>query len=518
MRSRMTVVALLGLSGLIALNMGGCGGVVDKAAQTTLYGQLGDMSITVFPVFVRDGEMPRYNPDARETIGTCLTDNDLGTVSLASAEVPITSVWGMNQAKMFKQSVADFAAHVRSNAVATDYALLAEYLIGGQGAPVGVHIYLVDAEGAVAYARLLNSHHDEFNAVNPQSVADCTTMVMNVLRSDLSEANKTASARLGKLPADVSVTIMPVQGVGSLAKDVADVIGLMLEQEGMSNVQPITSKFLPPEDATLEQIATALAKHMKAEPVTTDYVLFGEFRGSPGSGVDEVRGVLLDKSGNVVWRDSQQPGDAEFDRIKPSNPMSCCVLFKEIIRPQFAAAPPIEDGPMARLCAEKSGTPTKAEYAAMLPRQEQMKKNIQGQRLAVYPVLVGTEVNTPDATHLAELLANQFECKTEVAPEMPIKVAPNSNEQRRLWDLARAFQAKVLENPPDAEYALYAEYTIRPRDQMVWTVHFVVCDRAGEWVIVDFQNNHHADFQQVNPQTHADCATLIAQRLQHYLK
>ena len=51
-------------------------------------------------------------PAAASTIGDFLTQNGLATVTVAAAEVPITSQWGMNQAKMFKDSAADFSAYI----------------------------------------------------------------------------------------------------------------------------------------------------------------------------------------------------------------------------------------------------------------------------------------------------------------------------------------------------------------------------------------------------------------------
>ena len=44
-----------------------------------------------------------------------------------------------------------------------------EYLIGGAGGVVGVHFYVVDRAGTVAYGMLLNSHHEAFNNVNPKN-------------------------------------------------------------------------------------------------------------------------------------------------------------------------------------------------------------------------------------------------------------------------------------------------------------------------------------------------------------
>ena len=41
----------------------------------------------------------------------------------------------------------------------------------------------------------------------------------------------------------------------------------------------------------------------------------------------------------------------------------------------------------------------------------------------------------------------------------------------------------------------------------------ITCGR----VIVDFQNNHHEDFQRINPKTLADCDRLVLERLEKHL-
>jgi hypothetical protein len=187
MRIRFQVagIALVVWCAALTLTLGGCGGVVDKDAEKALHAKLGSTSVTVFPAFVRDGQQKKYDAGAAKAIGDFFTEKKLATVTVATGEVPITSAWGMNQAKMFRGSVADFQAYVRANPIQTEYGLLPEYLIGGQNTVVGIHLYLLDAQGTCAYAVLLNSHHKAFNDVNPKTVDACTKIVLNVLRAEL---------------------------------------------------------------------------------------------------------------------------------------------------------------------------------------------------------------------------------------------------------------------------------------------------------------------------------------------
>lgn len=183
MTGRRTNLTAWGLG--VALAVGVCGGctasVVDPLAEEAFLASLGNTTITVFPAFVRAGEEAQYDADAATEIGVCFTDNGLATVTVADAEIPITGSWGMDQAKMFNESATEFAGYVQAHPIDTEYALLAEYLQGGAGAFLGVHCYVVDAQGHVAWGRLWNSHHDAFAEAAPETSAECTAMLTQEL-------------------------------------------------------------------------------------------------------------------------------------------------------------------------------------------------------------------------------------------------------------------------------------------------------------------------------------------------
>jgi hypothetical protein len=92
------------------------------------------------------------------------------------------------------------------------------------------------------------------------------------------------------------------------------------------------------------------------------------------------------------------------------------------------------------------------------------------------------------------------------------------NEQKSLWDLAREFRDYAKKNPTDADYVLYTDYVFNPQNWEQGFVHFVVCDRKGDWVIVDFQNSHQPDYQSVKPTSREGCDQLLVQRLESYLR
>jgi hypothetical protein len=174
-----------------------------------------------------------------------------------------------------------------------------------------------------------------------------------------------------------SLTVIPVMLLGKPFDRVSEVVGALLEQSGLKNIELGATPFSPGSDTTMERLAAAVCDFVKKNPVTTEYALYAEYNG---------------------------------DR---------------------------QTGP---------------------------------------------------------------------------------NELKILWDLAREFREYCRKNPSGADYALYADYGFNPEQWEQGFVHFVVCDRSGEWVIVDMQNSHHPDYQSVKPTSREDCNRLLVQRLKGYLQ
>jgi len=322
-----------------------------------------------------------------------------------------------------------------------------------------------------------------------------------------------------------SLTVFPVVMGDSAAfnKDVADVVALLLEKAGMTNLETTDAVVRLPKEAAFDQAAELFGEFVRKNPIETDYALYAEFVGTPTTGPKEIRGVIVDRTGQSVWVDRQTQADRDFKRAKLRDPMTCCMFLAERLRTQLGIPKSARDdsgeGKFARMSSERSTGPGKAEWAAMEKRQAVMKKAGRTARVAVFPVrLSDDEAGGTDAAHLARLLSREKLCEAKaVDSTLRVKIKPASNEQKLLWDLARAFQDHVKRNPPEADYALLADYMF-PRPGRAWAVHFVICDRDGEWVIVDFQNDHHSDFQSVDPKTPDDCGRLVTKRLEGYLR
>ncbi len=178
-------------------------------------------------------------------------------------------------------------------------------------------------------------------------------------------------------------------------------------------------------------------------------------------------------------------------------------------------------GRMAELMRKRSGLPAQEELTALNKRLEAEKGKISSSTVTVYPVHLWIGSDAAGASELAKLLNEHGICKAEASDKDPqLELKGDPNEQKILWDTARLFREFLRSNPPETDYALLADYGLSPTtdgQQIANHVHLILCDRAGNWVLVDYQNSHHADFQSIEPKSCADCNRLAVKRLESRL-
>jgi hypothetical protein len=316
----------------------------------------------------------------------------------------------------------------------------------------------------------------------------------------------------------------PIEGVAAnMSKNLAELVGLLLERGGVKEVEIADTQFSPPEKDDPAKLAEAFGQFVRSQNVGTEYALFGQFLGTPGKGVDEIRLVVADRQGKVVLserRDRQQlsqPGEKKVE------PMIASYQLVKRLQGLWGLTDPngkeASEGKMARLWAEKSGLPPKSEQDAMKSRLKDLKKTIKTSTVAVFPVRVSGKSDAQVAARLAQMLTKEGLGRAEAAGADPkLEIKSNTNQMRAVWDIARGFQDFLRKNPPAADYALLADYGIgRTRDGKteVGGVQFVLCDRHGGWVVVTLRNSHQPDFQQINPQSADDCNRLVVEAIKN---
>jgi hypothetical protein len=320
---------------------------------------------------------------------------------------------------------------------------------------------------------------------------------------------------------EASLTILPVRLGGKPWDRVTEVVGLLLERQGLKNIQLAKTAFEPAAKTDAAMLAVSLAGFVKQHPITTEYALYAELW------TDGMMAIVVDKTGALIWSDRLTGQDEPFKNPEPREPMVLCFLLVQRISPQFSlderTAKGAKPGKMAALMDERSGMPPESERTPLPERLESMKKAMPQATLLVFPPRARTANQPPEpasATDLAKLINEAGFCKAEPAKTPLLLKAPQAdpNETKVLWDLARAFRDYARNHPPQAEYVLYADYAFNSQKWQAGYVHFIVCDRKGEWVIVDLQNSHHHDYQSVKPTSREACDRLLVERLKGYLQ
>lgn len=335
-------------------------------------------------------------------------------------------------------------------------------------------------------------------------------------------------ARLDQMKAkgvDGSLTILPVRVGGRASERVSEVVGLLLEKRGLKNIELAKTPVASTNAATLDDLSAAVNAWVRAHPVRTDYALYAEFNGTRETGLTDLRAVVVDQTGAVVWTDRLTPADQAIRELGQPDPMSLSVLLAGRLGPQLgltdATANAAQPGKMAALMDQRSGLPPPAERDALPARQKTMKQALPGATVLIYPARIGgSEASVSSATNIAGLINAASLCQSVPAGQTMVLKASlaDPNELKALWGLAREFRDYVRAHPPETDYALYADYVFNPQNADQGFVHFVVCDRHGEWVIVDMQNSHHPDYQSIGVTSRGRCDALLVKRLRGYLQ
>ncbi len=328
--------------------------------------------------------------------------------------------------------------------------------------------------------------------------------------------------------AEKSVTVFPIQitpseGPGAEFQErLGVVVGVFLEKAGVEQVEASGRTFTPPAAENLEGIAKAFAAHAAAGPLDTGHALYGEILHTDRK-VRAIRTILVDKQGGVVLAAEDTPETfARVSDTPPKDPMSCCVFVARKVQKHWGLADPLRpDAPQGKLVERlkrEAGAPSDEELAAARRRQEAMRAELAKVKLTVYPVRIGTAVDKECAAEIARMINEQGLCTCQAAEDGPaLNVQGHFDQQKVLWDTARAFRNYLRNNPPATEYAMYADFGMSagpPGQAEVQGVHWILCNRAGDWVVVDYQNSHHADFQRIGPKSREDCTRLVVRRLE----
>jgi hypothetical protein len=308
------------------------------------------------------------------------------------------------------------------------------------------------------------------------------------------------------------------------AGEFANTLGLLLEEKGYDKFEVAEAYFQFPADKSgPKKRAAAFGKFVRGMDLKTDYALGVEFTLHMESSWQEAYLVIADANGDIVWQDSQKQGDRAFDEF-PGSDVGCLELACNRLVPAMG----LDKLPKKELAENKKQMlreirakepPSHSERTSMEKQLKTMKQAGASAGVLVYPARVGGDHTDPScATRLSELFTEAKLCQASVAKTGPVMEGSGwPNEMQVLWMFARNVREYVRQHPVDSDYVLFADYWFAPAGE-VWAVHFVVCDRTGDWVIVDLQNSHQEAFQRINPKNLEDCDRLVLDRLKTELR
>jgi hypothetical protein len=249
--------------------------------------------------------------------------------------------------------------------------------------------------------------------------------------------------------------------------------------------------------------------------VSAQFALWGRISGSPGK-IEEIEIVVARANGEVVFSERSGPSEFVQSKVKPENPMTACVFLVSRLNgiwnlddPSRSEAP---RGAMAERMARRSGLPPERELADMKPRLKTLVES-ESPKLTIYPVHLWPGTSVQSAQQLCRMINESGQFRAVVNDKDPaLNVKGDPNQQKVLWDTARAFRAFLKDHPAETPYALLADFGLNAasgRDREASHVHLILCQGNGQWVWVDYQNSHHDDFQSITP-TDVDACTRLA--------
>lgn len=349
----------------------------------------------------------------------------------------------------------------------------------------------------------------------------CSSSPLGAQQPDPAQAGRLQALQRAGVAAPM--LLMPVRVLGRADANIADVLGLTLERQGMNDLE-VAAKPFEPGDLAFEQVPAKFAAHVQAMPKAAGkrHALYAEFLGDPQKGPTEVRFVVVDGDGAIVLVDRQTAADAAFRRTakKDPDPLGCSRLVADRLF-ELAGWQPVaggvRDGKFAAKWDQKSGAPSRAEREAMQKRLDVLKEGCLEASFAVQPPVAADGSDAVDVVRFAALLTERIGGKPFAAAAAKLAVPAGGNQQRHLWDLAKALQKAQQATPVDADYVVAIEAAVDTGGQHGF-VNLVVVDRAGAFVLADFQNDQHPTWKKHAPKALAAAEKVAADRLRELLR
>ncbi|MFC1761436.1 hypothetical protein ACFL6U_05085 [Planctomycetota bacterium] len=148
------------------------------------YESFSDTTLSIYPFRIwktEDG-----STEGAKALAEKLNEADLFKASAVSTDTHLVATRDPDQPSQMKilwDTARDFRSYLREHPASTDYALLVDITIPTHH----VHIILCEGSGEWMTASLMNSHHPEFEEVNPKTLEDCVELAFRRLTTTVQE-------------------------------------------------------------------------------------------------------------------------------------------------------------------------------------------------------------------------------------------------------------------------------------------------------------------------------------------
>jgi hypothetical protein len=193
-RTRLTAVSIS--TAILLIGAVACWSPVNETARARFEARTEPATVSVYPVHVvKSPDDIEHDADLAVQLARFLDEEDLARAHALQQTVEFPFEGGMNQAAMLGRSGERFGRQVAAAGIETDYALLVEVLTNRDETSVGgVHYYLAEKSGAIADARLSNSHHPDFKQVQPKNRDDGCEVARRMIQEAWADARMRSRA------------------------------------------------------------------------------------------------------------------------------------------------------------------------------------------------------------------------------------------------------------------------------------------------------------------------------------
>ena len=140
--------------------------------------------ILVYPmVDPRRAESPFAAATAETAAALARGEGLAGAVAATTFHTVPPSPLGANQMRYTQNRATAYAAWTAAHRPDADFVMFLEAMTDASGQVGGIQLYVVEASGQVAYARLYNSHH--FNGTPPSGADNICGVMLRTLKFDL---------------------------------------------------------------------------------------------------------------------------------------------------------------------------------------------------------------------------------------------------------------------------------------------------------------------------------------------